>query len=150
MIDIDKLISEAIKAKNQPEIRAYRNLKSAILLFKTAKNAKPYDEAAEIQIIKKMISQGQDAQKQYLEAHREDLAQTEGEELLVLEKLIPAAPTASEVQNFYMDYRANKNFDSQFPKISKKEMGLVIKDIKAALPSADGKLISEVVKQYVE
>ena len=48
------------------------------------------------------------------------------------------------------DLRANKNFDSQFPKISKKELGQVIKDIKAALPSADGKLISEVVKQYVE
>ena len=53
MINIDELIKISMKAKNQVELRAYKNLKAEIQAFKTAKNAKPYDEAAEISIIKK-------------------------------------------------------------------------------------------------
>lgn len=52
MLNIDLLIKSSMKSKNQDELRAYKSLKAEIQLLKTAKNAKPYDEAAEIGIIK--------------------------------------------------------------------------------------------------
>ena len=53
MINIDLLIKNSMKSRNKTELRAYKNLKAEIQAFKTAKNAKPYDEASEISIIKK-------------------------------------------------------------------------------------------------
>ena len=53
MINVDDLIKGSMKSRNQTELRAYKNLKAEIQAFKTAKNAKPYDEAAEISIIRK-------------------------------------------------------------------------------------------------
>ena len=46
MINIDLLIKNSMKSRNKTELRAYKNLKAEIQAFKTAKNAKPYDEAA--------------------------------------------------------------------------------------------------------
>ena len=54
MININECIAKAMKSKNQVELRAYKNLKAEIQILQTAKNAKPYDEAAEIQLISKM------------------------------------------------------------------------------------------------
>ena len=54
MINIDELIKDALKSKDADKLKAYRNLKAKIMEYKTAKNAKPYDNQAEIQIIKKM------------------------------------------------------------------------------------------------
>ena len=54
MINVDDLIKGSMKSRNQTELRAYKNLKAEIQAFKTAKNAKPYDEAAEIKLISKI------------------------------------------------------------------------------------------------
>ena len=46
-------IMKAVKEKNTSKVNALKNLKAKMLEFKTAKNAKPLDDAAEIGIIKK-------------------------------------------------------------------------------------------------
>ena len=51
MININECIAKAMKSKNQVELRAYKNLKAEIQILQTAKNAKPYDEAADIEYI---------------------------------------------------------------------------------------------------
>lgn len=56
MINIDELIKNAMKSRNQVELRTFKGLKAKIQEFKTAKNAKPYDEAAELSIIKKLVA----------------------------------------------------------------------------------------------
>lgn len=48
MINIDKLILDARKINNKDELKAFQDLKSEIMLFKTAKNAKPYTETVEL------------------------------------------------------------------------------------------------------
>ena len=58
MINIDELISQAIKEKDHTKTKVYRNIKAEILKYKTSKNAKPYDEAAEISILKKIQRDG--------------------------------------------------------------------------------------------
>lgn len=54
MIDVNELIKSALKNKSQIELNVYRSIKTKITEFKSAKNAKDYTEAAEIQLLDKM------------------------------------------------------------------------------------------------
>ena len=56
MIDVNKLIMDAMKARDKVASETYKLLKAKILEFKTAKNAKEYNDAEEINLINKMIS----------------------------------------------------------------------------------------------
>ena len=154
MLNIDELIKESLKNKKTSELKVYRNLKADIMAFKTQKNAPAYDEAAELKIIQKYVTKMEDAEKQYSQAGREDLASECRDELEVLRKLLPEPVTASEIYE-ELRYWAEKNHylneeiasEIQIPK---KEMGVVIKFIKSKLPTADGKMISEIVKENLE
>lgn len=154
MLNIDELIKESLKNKKTSELKVYRNLKADIMAFKTQKNAPTYDEAAELKIIQKYVTKMEDAEKQYSQAGREDLALECRDELEVLRKLLPEPVTASEIYE-ELRYWAEKNHylneeiasEIQIPK---KEMGVVIKYIKSKLPTADGKMISEIVKENLE
>ena len=154
MLNIDELIKESLKNKKTSELKVYRNLKADIMAFKTQKNAPVYDEAAELKIIQKYVTKMEDAEKQYSQAGREDLASECRDELEVLRKLLPEPVTASEIYE-ELRYWAEKNhyineeIASEI-KIPKKEMGVVIKHIKSKLPTADGKMISEIMKENLE
>ena len=154
MLNIDELIKESLKNKKTSELKVYRNLKADIMAFKTQKNAPTYDEAAELKIIQKYVTKMEDAEKQYSQAGREDLASECRDELEVLQKLLPEPVTASEIYE-ELRYWAEKNhylneeIASEI-KIPKKEMGVAIKFIKSKLPTADGKMISEIVKANLE
>ena len=89
MINIDELIKNAMKSRNKTELQAYQNLKAEIQKFKTAKNAKPYDEASELTIISKYCKSLEDAIKQFSEARRDDLVASYTAEWEVLKKLLP-------------------------------------------------------------
>ena len=154
MLNIDELIKESLKNKKTVELKAYRNLKSEITLAKTAKNAMGFNEAVLFSIITKYCKKLEDAEKQYSQADREDLASEYRDELEVLRKLLPKPVTASEIYE-KLRYWAEKNHyineeiasEIQIPK---KEMGVAIKYIKSKLPTADGKMISEIVKENLE
>lgn len=154
MLNIDELIKESLKNKKTVELKAYRNLKSEITLAKTAKNAMGFNEAVLFSIIIKYCKKLEDAEKQYSQAGREDLASECRDELEVLRKLLPKPVTASEIYE-KLRYWAEKNHyineeiasEIQIPK---KEMGVAIKYIKSKLPTADGKMISEIVKENLE
>ena len=154
MLNIDGLIKESLKNKKTSELKVYRNLKADIMAFKTQKNAPTYDEAAELKIIQKYVTKMEDAEKQYSQAGRKDLASECRDELEVLRKLLPEPVTASEIYE-ELRYWAEKNhyLNEEIAleiKIPKKEMGVVIKYIKSKLPTADGKMISEIVKENLE
>lgn len=158
MINIDELIKNGMKSHNKEELLVYQAIKTEIINYKTAKNAKPYDEAAEISILKKMVKQREDSEKQYLEAGRQDLATKEHNESEVLKKLLPEPVTQSDIMLVLWEWANPKGFLVQFnenpnnfsePRIPKKEMGNAIKYIKAKFPQADGKIISEIVKEYL-
>ena len=151
MIQIDDLITNALKNKSQSELRTYRALKSEILNYTTAKNAKPYDEAIECQIIKKMCKQREDSIADFKKAGREDLISSEMEELEILKKLLPKPSTDSEVHSFFNQLCAVRNWTIQkenFVKwaIPKNCMGEAIKLLKNAFPYNDVKDLSDLVK----
>ena len=135
MINIDELIKENLKSQNKTELRAYRNLKAEFLKAETAKGAKPIDEARQVQIIKKYCDTLEKSISDFSEAHREDLVTDYRDELEVLQKLLPEPVNESQI---YAELY-----------IPKKEMGNAIKHLKSKFPQADGKMISNIVKEYV-
>lgn len=152
MLNIDELIKSSLKNKDTVALRVYRNLKSDIITFKTQKNAPEYTRAVEQNLIKKYVAKMEDAEKQYLEAGREDLATECREELEVLKQWLPAPATAQDVCSILAGWCVNNGYinltDGSWV-IPKKSMGTAIKAMKEVFPTADGKMISDVVKQYV-
>lgn len=140
-MNTDLMILQAMKDKQEGKVRTYRAIKSEIQAFKTAKNAKIYDEVAEITLLKKMIKQREDSIQQYTNAGRKDLADSENIEVLYLKELIPEEPTKEDI----LDWLEDKGFT----KISRNEMGSTIKMVKSAFPAVDGKMVSEIVKSMI-
>ena len=144
-----------MKSGDKVALRAYKNLKAEIQKVKTAKNAKPYTDAAEIQLISKMCKNLEEAILDFSKAHREDLVADYTSELEVLKKLLPEPVNESQICSFIEKYCLNNNFvesteaQENIVQIPKKEMGKVIKAVKETYPQADGKLISSIVKKYV-
>lgn len=154
MISIDELIKQAMKSKSSDELRAYKNLKAEIQLLKTAKNAKPYDEAAEIQLISKMCKRLEEDIRGFSEACREDLESECRSELEVLKKLLPEPVDESQICFELGEWAESHNFGFVLSidnpvRIPKKEMGNAIKHLKSKFPQADGKTISNIVKEYI-
>ena len=158
MLNVDDLIKESMKSRNQTELRAYKNLKAEIQAFKTAKNTKPYDEVAEIQLISKMCKKLEDGILSFSEAGREDLVSEYRDELTVLKKLLPEPVNESQVCSELSEWCRENHFTQKFQTaigyeehlvIPKKEMGNAIKHLKSKFPQADGKLISTIVKSFV-
>ena len=150
MLDLDNLIKVSLVNKDNISLKVFRNLKTDVIVFKTQKNAPVYDEASELKIIQKYAAKMEDAEKQYLEAGREDLALECREELAILKTLLPEPINAEKIHNFLKIYRTQNEFgDVNELIIPKKAMGMVIKAVKSEFPTADGKMISDVVKQYI-
>ena len=142
MIDINKKIMEAMKAHDKVASETYKLLKAKILEFKTAKNAREYNDAEEINLINKMIADRNNSADIYKQNNRQDLADAEYAQVAVLEKLLPALPTEDDINDYL-----NKNYPDG---IEKKQMGIVIKEVKGVLLGADGKTVSECVKKILK
>ena len=153
MLNIDELIKDSLKNKKTVELKVYRNLKSSILAFKTQKNAPVYDEAAEVKIIKKYISQVEESLTQYKDAGRENLIKECVDEIEVLKTLLPEEIKKEDVYPVLNGWCVVKGFltlgTGEMPQIPKNSMGLAIKAMKEVFPTADGKMISDVVKEFV-
>lgn len=152
MIDIDFLIKQARLQRNNRHLLYYQNVKSEFVKFEKEKG-NILDEIAQIKILSKYCKKMEDAEKQYSQANREDLATECREELDVLKKLLPKPVEAQDINSILAGWCVRNNFinteNESKIEIPKKSMGLAIKAMKEVFPTADGKIISEVVKQYV-
>ena len=142
MLDVNNLIMCAMKAHDKVTSETYKLLKAKILEFKTAKNAKEYNDSEEITLINKMISDRANSAEIYLQNNRKALADAEYAQMKVLQDLLPELPTKEDIMEYLNEYYHNG--------IEKKSMGLVIKEVKEALLGADGKLVSECVRSIIK
>ena len=137
---IDGLIKSAMLNKQTSALRAYRAVKTAFMEYKTAKNAKPLDEAAEINIIRKMISAREDAIQQFEAAGRLELAKAEAEEIVYLKPMLPPEASEEEIRAYAESVIIEKGIQN---------MGKYVKVLKEKFPTTDGKLISTIVKSLL-
>lgn len=136
---IDNLIKEAMLEKDALRTNVFRAIKAKFLEFKTAKNAKPLDKVAEISILNKMVKDREESAMLYSQNGRDDLAEAELAEVNVLIEFLPKPVTEEELNNAITEIIA---------KIEpiKKNMGLIIKEVKVKYPQADGKVLAKLVQ----
>ena len=169
MINIDNLIKNATLSKDKVALNAYKNIKSEFEKFKYAqKLPRNIDEQTQLRIISNYSKKLKDSIKQFSEARRDDLVSEYTSELEVIEKLLPEPVNESEIYfelanwmiehgyNFHKkstsvlkDNKISKTDFEEFDPIPKKEMGTAIKYLKSKFPTADGKMISEIIKKYI-
>ena len=145
MINIDELIKQSIKEQNNVKTKVYRNIKAEILKFKTAKNFKVYDDAAEIQLLKKLKSQYDESIEAFVRGHRDDLADSERQEVEVINSLLPTPVEANLIELKLVEILKEDNLE----KIEKQYMGFYIKKLKNLYPVNDGAEISNIVKKFL-
>lgn len=155
---MDALIKQSMLDKNVKRTEVLRAIKNEFLVYQTAKNAKPLDDAAEFTILRKMVKQRLDSRDQYLEGGRKDLADNESKEILVLESFLPRQATVEDVNKAVAEICKERGWyipeedygeDAISPQIPKKSMGEVIKLVKTQLNNVDGKLLADAVKTYL-
>ena len=143
-MDIDKLIKEAMLEKNSAKKEAYRAIKAELMLIQTGTNgqkARPVEEADEIKIVRKLIKERNEQISMYDANSRKDLADMYREQMKYLKELLPPEISKDKIEEAVVTAYPNG--------YTQKEMGKVIKEIKAIYPTADGKMISEVVKKHI-
>lgn len=143
--ELNKLIMTAMKSGEKAKAEVYRAIKSEFLKFKTAKDAKPLDEAAEINILRKMHKEREEDAKLYAQNGRQDLADANTYEANVLSELLPQAASEEDIRKAILDYMAAQGLST----LEKKDMGACIKHVKSALPTSDGKTVSTLVMQTI-
>lgn len=137
---------EAMKAKESAKSNAYKNMKAKMLEFKTAKGAKPLDDAAEISLIKKMVTELKNDAEIFEKNGRTDLSKPALDEASYLEAFLPNEATDEQIEDVVKEWCRDNGTDGQ---IEKKQMGVVIKYVKSVLPNADGAKVSNIVRKYI-
>ncbi len=141
---IGEEIKTAMRAKNQAELRTLRAIKANIILAKTAEGAKEITEADELKMLQKMAKQRRDSLDIFKQQNREDLAQKEEEELEIISRFLPQQLSAEELKAEVQKIMEETGASS--PADMGKVMGAASKKLAG---KADGKLISETVKQLL-
>lgn len=164
-MEINELIKNATLSRDKVALNTYRNVKAELQKVLTAKNAPEYSEALFIQVTAKYAKKLEDSIKQFSEAHRDDLVSEYTSELEVVKKLLPEPVKPEDIIISLSDWCVENNFCSEVEEfimmpestktssrrieLPKKEMGTAIKYLKSKFPTADGKMISEIVKNYI-
>jgi uncharacterized protein YqeY len=142
---IDNLIKEATLEKNSAKKEAYRAIKAELLLIQTGSGGqkpRPVTDLDIIKIAKKQIEIKEEQINMYDANSRKDLADMYREQLKYFKELLPPEISRDKIQEAVMNAYPNG--------YTQKEMGKVIKEIKEIYPTADGKVISEIVKEHIK
>ena len=157
-MDIDKLIKEATLNKNGAAKEAFRAVKAELLKNQTSKNPKSNGRFVcvtglnswisnvelyelDIEIIRRLIKQREESASIYDANSRKDLADLERDQIKYLKELLPPEISKDKIEEAVVTAYPNG--------YTQKEMGKVIKEIKAIYPTADGKIIAEIVKKHI-
>ena len=139
--NIDALIKEAMKEHNEVRTKTLRLIKTAFQNAETAKGAKPITtDAQEIQILQKMVKQRKESVKQSESANRLDLAAGENAEISIISEFLPEEVKPEQIEAEVLNCGIE---------LVRSNMGSIIRIIKGKYPATDGKVISQIVSNYV-
>jgi uncharacterized protein len=134
-------LTAAMKAKDADRVSALRMIKANLMNRQIEKGAELSDEEIS-KALQSLVKQRRDSVEQYEKAGRSELVAKEQAEIAVIERYLPQAASAEEIDAAVMNAIASTGASSM------KDMGAVMKAAIAALAgkSADGKQVSEAVK----
>jgi uncharacterized protein YqeY len=138
---IQSEMTQAMKARAEARLGALRMIKTALKKHEVD-SMKPLDEATEMQILKSLVKQRQEAAEMFRKGGRPELADKEEVELRLIESFLPSAPSEEEMEAAIAAALAETGITSV------KQMGLVMKAAQAKLAGkrVDGKVLSDKVR----
>ena len=141
---IQKDIVAAMKAKDEARLSCLRMVKSALQLRAVEKMA-PLDDKESQSVLATLIKQRKESVEQFTKGGRQEMADKEAAEIVLIETYLPKAASEADVAAGVKAVIAGMGA----PTI--KEMGTVMKNAMARFAAAgmrvDGKLVSEIVKK---
>ena len=146
-MSLEETINTDLKAamlkKDEAALRSLRAVKSAILLAKTSGGAGISSED-EIKMLQKLIKQRKESVEIYKQQNRDDLAKTELEEIVVIEKYLPKQMSEEEVRT-ELKTIIEKNNPKGAADLGRL-MGIASKHFAG---KADNRLVSQLLKQML-
>jgi uncharacterized protein YqeY len=138
---INRDLTEAMKAKKAERLSALRMVKTALKLRETELPG-AVDDSEAMKVLNTLLKQRRDAAEQYRAGRREDLAQKEEREALIIQAYLPAGASEEEMSLAVDETIAEVGASSM------KDMGAVMKAVRARLEgkTVDGKALSDMVK----
>src|SRR5712692_89433 len=141
---IQKDITTAMKARDEHRLSTLRMVKSALKNREVEKMA-PLDDKESQQVLSTLIKQRKDSVEQFTKGGRQELADKEAAEIVLIESYLPKAAGEAEI------VAGVKAAIAEMGSPTMKDMGTVMKNAMARFSGAgmrvDGKLVSETVKR---
>ena len=131
----------AMKARDEARLSALRMIKAALQKH-AVDSMKALDDAAEMQVLKSLVKQRQDAAEMFRKGNRPDQAEKEESEKAIIESYLPAGACEAEIDAAIAEAMAETGITSL------KQMGVVMKATQAKLKgkTVDGKALSNKVR----
>ena len=138
---LNSLSAEAMKNKENDRVNVLRLIKAELL--KKEKEGKPLDETIEANVLMKMVSQREDSINQFKQANRLDLAENEQKELDIIKEFAP-----KQVSDEDITIETEKVIANMGGTVTMKDMKNILAEVQKVYPTANGKLISQIVKSH--
>src|SRR6202043_2757693 len=141
---IQKDITAAMKAREEQRLSTLRMVKAALKNREIEKMA-PLDDKESQAVLTTLIKQRKESVEQFTKGGRQEMADKEAAEIVLIESYLPKAAGETEV------VAGVKAAIAEMGAPTMKEMGGVMKQVMARFSAAgmrvDGKVVSEVVKK---
>jgi uncharacterized protein YqeY len=133
---------EAMKNKDALKTSVLSFLRAEMINIAFAKKKKSLDDNECIAVIRKQIKARQDSIEQFTKGARQDLADKEARELVILKGYLPEELSIQEISKIIEEAVALSGAQDI------KDMGKVMKEVTAKIAGkADGKIVSDLVKE---
>jgi uncharacterized protein YqeY len=141
---IQKDIVAAMKARDEARLSTLRMVKSALQLRAVEKMSALDDKESQA-VLATLIKQRKESVEQFTKGGRQEMADKEAAEIVVIESYLPTAAGEAEV------VAGVKAVIAEMGATTMKDMGTVMKNVMAKFSAAgmrvDGKMVSEAVKK---
>ena len=138
-------LTAAMKAQNAERLSVLRMMKTAVKNREIEERAE-LDDPKAIQVLSTLIKQRKDSIEQFTRGGRQDLADKESREILIVEEYLPAAASDAEIEAVVDEVVRATGASSL------KDLGAVMKQCMARFAGkpVDGKKVNALVKQRLE
>jgi uncharacterized protein len=141
---IQKDITEAMRARDERRLSTLRMVKAAIKNKEVDKRG-PLDDKEALAVLSTLIKQRKDSIEQFTKGGRQELADKEAAEIVLIESYMPKALSEQDIA------ATVKAAITEMGSPTMKDMGAVMKSAMAKFASSgarvDGKVVSEIVKR---
>jgi uncharacterized protein YqeY len=143
----ERISQDIKKSMKEKAVLRLSTLRMALAEFqkKEKEKGEPVSDEAGIQIFQTMVRKRKDSVEQYRKAGREELAQKEEQEILILKEYLPEPLTEEQVRDLAI--KTISELGVKGPKEMGKVMGSLTKQLSG---KADGGTISRIVKEELQ